>query len=164
MDAVNKENAPKTGRKHRILAVILPLAAFVLELLPLGAVLRFGHMQTETGSVIYRLQGYSYFDLMLPGYGNFGPFIAGLLTTLTLIFAGIYALFERKWLLYVCTALSAAAAAASLMPLFLSAGLYNAISFAVTALLVGHAFCMAARAVSMRKREAAAQGKAVAEK
>ena len=58
MDAVNKENAPKTGRKHRILAVLLPLAAFVLELLPLGAVLRFGHMQTETGSVIYRLQGY----------------------------------------------------------------------------------------------------------
>ena len=137
MDAVNKENAPKTGRKHRILAVLLPLAAFVLELLPLGAVLRFGH---------------------------FGPFIAGLLTTLTLIFAGIYALSERKWLLYVCTALSAAAAAASLMPLFLSAGLYNAISFAVTALLVGHAFCVAARAASMRKREAAAQGKAVAEK
>ena len=102
MDAVNKENAPKTGRKHRILAVILPLAAFVLELLPLGAALRFGHMQTETGSVIYRLQGYSYFDLMLPGYGNFGPFIAGLLTTLTLIFAGIYALSERKWLLHVC--------------------------------------------------------------
>src|SRR5699024_6305682 len=54
MDAVNKENAPKPGRKHRILAVLLPLAAFVLELLPLGAVLRFGHMQTETGSVIYR--------------------------------------------------------------------------------------------------------------
>ena len=134
MDAVNKENAPKTGRKHRILAVTLPLAAFVLELLPLGAALRFGHMQTESGSVIYRLQGYSYFDLTLPGYGNFGPFIAGLLTTLTLIFAGIYALSERKWLLYVCTALSAAAAAASLMPLFLSAWLYNAISFAVTAL------------------------------
>ncbi len=120
-------------KKRRIAMLILPLAAFVLELLPFGAVLIFAEMYGNRPAS-HRV-GYSYFDLTLVGYANFGPFIAGMMTVAALIFAAVYGLWGKKGALLGAAAASGLGAVASIWPLVYGIDFYNIISAAITLLL-----------------------------
>lgn len=63
----------------RILLVIFPLAALILELLPNGVVLNFANPEGEPWR-----HTYSYFSLTPFGYANFGPFLTAILTCVLL--------------------------------------------------------------------------------
>lgn len=114
--------------KKRLTAVILPLIAIVLELLPWGAVLIFapspGERLRETAS---------YFSLTPFGYGNFGPLITAILSCL-LLAAALWNLAKRNKakLLFV---LSVLALIASLSPLCLGFRFYSLTAAFISAVL-----------------------------
>ena len=112
--------------------------AFLLELLPVGAVLIFAPAPGETLRVTV-----SHFDLTAFGYANFAPLPAGLLTVFCLV-GGILALcfFRRakRWrnALFVCTLAAALLSAAPLLlgPAYMAAGSWAVtLSLAVAAAL-----------------------------
>lgn len=67
----------------RVLAAVFLALSLALELTPYGAVLRFGR-PAEDGSIGFFRETYSYFSLLPVGYGNFFPFLTGLLTAVLL--------------------------------------------------------------------------------
>ena len=89
--------------------------AFVLELLPIGAVLVFAPSPEERLRVTV-----SYFDLVAFGYANFAPLLTGILTVFCLA-GSIPAVFlfgrSRRWrnALFVCTLIAAVLSVAPLL-------------------------------------------------
>lgn len=69
-------------KRVRFLTPICPAAAVILELLPFGAVLRFGQPDGEPIR-----QTFSYFSLLPFGYANFWPLITAALSCVLLILA-----------------------------------------------------------------------------
>lgn len=63
----------------RVLTPVFLALALALELTPWGVILRFGY-QEEDGSIGLVRESFSYFSLLPVGYGNFFPFLTGLLT------------------------------------------------------------------------------------
>lgn len=68
----------------RGLTAVFFAAALGLELTPCGAVMRFGY-QAEDGSIGFVRKTYSYFSLLPVGYGDFFPFLTGVLTAALLL-------------------------------------------------------------------------------
>lgn len=68
----------------RVLTAVFFAAALGLELTPCGAVMRFGY-QAEDGSIGFVRKTYSYFSLLPVGYGDFFPFLTGILTAALLL-------------------------------------------------------------------------------
>ena len=64
----------------KLILLLFPIVALILELLPNGVVLRFGNPDGEPW--IYT---YNYFDLTPFGYANFGPFITAILTCVLIV-------------------------------------------------------------------------------
>jgi transcriptional regulator with XRE-family HTH domain len=76
-----KEDSIKWSNKSCYLsAVVLQGAAFVLELLPVGAVMVFASGPNERITEVY-----SYFSLLPLGYANFTPMLTGALTVAVLL-------------------------------------------------------------------------------
>ena len=80
--------------KKRLIYVIFPAIAVILELLPYGSVLNFGRQATD-GSIGYFRETYSYFDLMPFGYGHFGCLITAIMTCILLVLGVLY--FFKGW-------------------------------------------------------------------
>ncbi len=81
------------------LLVVIPVAVLVLECLPLSLVMRF---MGDPGIGTEYLTYVSYFDFLVVGYGNWGPFLAGVLTCV-LVLLGIINYVRphvklRKWI------------------------------------------------------------------
>lgn len=76
----------------RILGAAALGAALVLELLPLGVVMRFAKGPNE----LFPPEYYSYFSLTPFGYGNFTPLLTGLLTVAALLLAVLTILWRKK--------------------------------------------------------------------
>ena len=76
----------------RIATAVCLGAALILELLPWGAVLRFGRL-AEDGTIGTFRETYSYFSLMPLGYGNLFPMLTGILTAVLLLLA----LLQLRW-------------------------------------------------------------------
>ena len=76
--------------KKRILYLIFPIIALILEILPFGAVCNFANPEGESIR-----KTYSYFDLTPYGYSNFAPFLTAIITCVILVLLIIY-LFSSK--------------------------------------------------------------------
>ncbi len=98
----------------RILFLLLPALAIVLEAIPYGAVLNFGNPEGEP----FR-RTFSYFDLTPYGYANFGPFLAALCTCALLICTLMHFLLKKRSLFTAAKWFSLFAFFTSLLPLFL---------------------------------------------
>ena len=57
-------------KKLGVIRLFICLAAIITELLPLGAVLKYGLM-SDSGHLIFRFENYSYFDVTPFGYAMF---------------------------------------------------------------------------------------------
>lgn len=119
----------------KILFVILPLAALILELLPYGAVLNFANPEGEPWR-----RTYSYFSLTPFGYANFGPFLTAILTCVLLVLVTIYLFKPRNGLNTAIKSVAAIATATSLMPLIFGADYITVIGLVIT-LLLAVTFC-----------------------
>ena len=117
--------------KKRLLVLILPVLALVLELLPYGAVLRFGR-PAEDGSIGYFRKRYSYFDLALFGYANFAPLLTGIITCILLVLLGIYCVTGKPGLAAATRGLTGICAIISLFPLLFGISCYSVIGALIT--------------------------------
>ena len=79
--------------KKRLLLLIAPIIALILECLPYGVILKFADAPDSTYT-----ETYSYFSLLPFGYAVFGPLIAAVLTCALLIVTVIYVIFAKEGL------------------------------------------------------------------
>ncbi len=77
-------------KKWYCLSFITIIAAFVLEVLPYGAVLNFG---SPDGTV--KRATYSYFNMITFGYANFGPIPTALFSTVILIGVAVLLVYKK---------------------------------------------------------------------
>lgn len=109
--------------------------AFVLELLPLGVVMRFAKGPNE----LFPPEYYSYFSLLPFGYGDFTPLLTGMLTVAALVSAALALVLRGRSeklrnAAFICASL---ALLLSLVPLFLSGWEYMTwASYAVSGCLL----------------------------
>lgn len=115
-------------KKSKWIPPVLLLAVLFLELLPFGAVLNFANPEGEA----YR-RTYSYFDLTVYGYANFGPFLCALLTSVLLILSFVN--LKRNWEKPLGL-LSALALLFSLAPLCYGLDSYSVIGGVISLLLL----------------------------
>lgn len=128
--------AKKKRKAGRIAVVILAVLVILLELLPYGAVLRFGSPE-GIESVHY----FSYFDLTPYGYANFGP----LLTALLSVAIFILSFFSKRGCTIAALVCNAVAFFTSLLPLILyGLKIYSVVGGAITLVL---AACLVVRLV-----------------
>lgn len=115
--------------KKKILLLVFPAIALILEVLPYGAVMCHfnpkGRPFRET---------YSYFDMVPFGNANFGPLFTGILTCVLLILA-ILALWKGKWVRPL-RAVALLALGTSLMPFVLSLQNYSLVGAGISLLLL----------------------------
>lgn len=117
--------------KKKWVAILLPIIAIILELLPYGAVLNFAPGPGET-----LRKTYSYFSLMPFGYANFGPFMTALLTCIILLLAVILLFRDGKGIkkaLFICSII---AIVTSLMPLMFGVSYLTVVGGCITVVLV----------------------------
>ena len=88
------------------------IAALLLERDPSGVILYF----MNANGPPFR-ETVSYFDLLLVGYGDFGPFLTGVLTCVLSVLALVFLFLPREGLRKAIFCLSAAAVIASLLHL-----------------------------------------------
>lgn len=112
---------------RKYLIFTLALIAVILEMLPFGAVLSFA---TPEKTVV---NTYSYFDLTVFGYANFGPFLTSVLSCVLAVLCCIGLFVSSKGIRVAITVISFAATAFSLMPLMFGIGYYTFVAFCITA-------------------------------
>lgn len=123
--------------KKKLAAVLLPIIAIILELLPYGAVLNFAPGPGET-----LRQTYSYFSLMPFGYANFGPFITALLTCVILLLTVVLLFKDSKGIrksIFVCSII---AIVTSLMPLMFGFSYLTVVGACITVVLAAECLVM----------------------
>lgn len=114
----------------RAILLILPISAFVLQLLPYGAVLNFANPEGEP----FR-RTYSYFSLVPVGYASFGPMLTGVLTCILLTLLLVW-LFNKNAVLYrVAWSACACSLAASVTPVFYGIRYISVIGVMISVLL-----------------------------
>ena len=118
-------------KTKKILMFFLAVGAWVLETLPYGAALNFANPEGEPWHVTY-----SYFDPILVGYANFGPFVAAILTCVLIVLTAIGLFNSGKRLNVAVAIVSAIAAALSLSPALYGADYITAVGVTITLLLL----------------------------
>ena len=116
-------------RKQPIVIFAILIVILVLELLPYGAVLHFGHPEGEP-----LRETFSYFDMTPYGYANFGPFITAILTCLLLVISVINLLVDNYKIKSTIKIVSLIALVASLAPLIVNS--YSVIGGVISLLLL----------------------------
>lgn len=122
-------------KSKKILCIIIPLLALVLELLPYGVVLNFA---SEPGSnARYVQQLYSYFSLVPFGYANFGPLVTAIITCILIPFSVLAVILGKDALRRINCGLCALGVFTSLLPLLLFGKTYlTVIGIVITILFV----------------------------
>ena len=122
------------GKKMKILGIarlMCCVAAVVIQILPLGAVLRFG-ITAQDGTVSFSFENYSYFDITPFGYAMFNYMICAVLTAIASLLSIVRTVTKSRRQTPV-TVLSAIALAMSLIPYIF--GAYNIFTIIVSVLL-----------------------------
>ena len=122
------------GKKMKILGIarlVCCVAAVVIQILPLGAVLRFG-ITAQDGTVSFSFENYSYFDITPFGYAMFNYMICAVLTAIASLLSIVRTVTKSRRQPPV-TVLSAIALAMSLIPYIF--GAYNIFTIIVSVLL-----------------------------
>ena len=117
-------------RKKRI-ALSATTLAFVLELLPYGAVCNFANPEGEPWR-----RTYSYFDLTPFGYANFAPFLTALLTCALLVLL-IVSIVTKKQMRVPMLSVSVIATLLSLAPLLLGVSFFSLVGAMISLALLG---------------------------
>ena len=117
--------------KKRLLVLILPIIALILEILPYGAVLNFGQ---PNGRIIK--ETYSYFNLLPFGYANFGPFLTAILTCILIALLVVFCVKGKNSFLKTASVLTGVAIFTSIMPLF-----FEISSFSIIGLFISLTLC-----------------------
>ena len=116
-------------KKLKIVNIITVLAALVLEILPYGVRMKWADFYLE------RYTFHSYFDLTVWGYGDMGPFVCGVLTSVMLIMLCVSLFLNpKKQYNIVLIAVSISAAMLSVVPSFF--GSYTVVGLVITTLLI----------------------------
>ena len=105
--------------------------AFVLELLPYGAVCNFANPEGEPWR-----RTYSYFDLTPFGYANFAPFLTALLTCALLVLL-IVSIVTKKQMRAPMLSVSVIATLLSLAPLLLGVSFFSLVGAMISLALFG---------------------------
>lgn len=105
--------------------------AFVLELLPYGAVCNFANPEGEPWQ-----RTYSYFDLTPFGYANFAPFLTALLTCALLVLL-IVSIVTKKQMRAPMLSVSVIATLLSLAPLLLGVSFFSLVGAMISLALFG---------------------------
>ena len=105
--------------------------AFVLELLPYGAVCNFANPEGEPWR-----RTYSYFDLTPFGYANFAPFLTALLTCALLVLL-IVSIVTKKQMRAPMLSVSVIATLLSLAPLLLGVSFFSLVGAMISLALLG---------------------------
>lgn len=121
--------------RKNVLVLIPIAAALVLEILPYGAVCNFGY-QADDGTIAYMRSLYSYFDLLPFGYGNFAPFLTGILTCAVLVLALVFCVTGKRRLLLPAKILLCIGIVLSLCPLLFGIAYFSAVGALITASLI----------------------------
>lgn len=122
------------GKKMKILGIarlVCCVAAVVIQILPLGAVLRFG-ITAQDGTVSFSFENYSYFDITPFGYAMFNYMICAVFTAIASLLSLLRTVTKSRRQTPV-TVLSAIALAMSLIPYIF--GAYNIFTIIVSMLL-----------------------------
>lgn len=122
------------GKKMKILGIarlVCCVAAVVIQILPLGAVLRFG-ITAQDGTVSFSFENYSYFDITPFGYAMFNYMICAVFTAIASLLSLLRTVTRSRRQTSV-TVLSAIALAMSLIPYIF--GAYNIFTIIVSVLL-----------------------------
>ena len=122
------------GKKMKILGIarlVCCVAAVVIQILPLGAVLRFGIM-AQDGTLSFRFENYSYFDITPFGYAMFNYMICAVLTAIASLLSLLRTVTRSRRQTPV-TVLSGIGLAMSLIPYI--SGAYNIFTIIVSVLL-----------------------------
>ena len=122
------------GKKMKILGIarlMCCVAAVVIQILPLGAVLRFG-ITAQDGTVSFSFENYSYFDITPFGYAMFNYMICAVFTAIASLLSLLRTVTRSRRQTPV-TVLSAIALAMSLVPYIF--GAYNIFTIIVSVLL-----------------------------
>ena len=122
------------GKNMKILGIarlVCCVAAVVIQILPLGAVLRFG-ITAQDGTVSFSFENYSYFDITPFGYAMFNYMICAVLTAIASLLSLLRTVTRSRRQTPV-TVLSAIALAMSLIPYIF--GAYNIFTIIVSVLL-----------------------------
>ncbi|MBS7397220.1 MAG: hypothetical protein KIG32_02160 [Ruminiclostridium sp.] len=114
-----------------IARLVCCVAAVVIQILPLGAVLRFG-ITAQDGTVSFSFENYSYFDITPFGYAMFNYMICAVFTAIASLLSIVRTVTKSRRQTPV-TVLSAIALAMSLIPYIF--GAYNIFTIIVSVLL-----------------------------
>ena len=113
-------------KKLGVIRLFICIAAIITELLPLGAVLKYGLM-SDNGHLIFRFENYSYFDVTMFHY-----MICAVTTTITAMLSLLWIFFGKKRQTPI-TVLSAIALAMSAVPYIIMT--FNVFTVIISALL-----------------------------
>ena len=116
--------------KKKYLSLILPIVAFIMELLPNGIKMQFLTPPGESPII----KTTSYFDLLPFGYGNVTPFVTAILTCILIAAAIVFVIKESPKVRSIAKYIALASTIISVCPVFL--GSYTIISGIISALLL----------------------------
>ena len=123
--------------KKRLLLLIAPLIALILECLPNGVIMTFADGPDSTFTMTY-----SYFGLTPIGYAMYGPFLTAVMTCVIIILSLIYVFTAKQGLKIAILVLSAFVTVFSVLPLPIILGIET-----VTVINVIVAACLLAEAI-----------------
>ncbi len=115
----------------KLFAFFSAIVAFVLELLPYGAVCNFANPEGDPWR-----RTYSYFDLTPFGYANFAPFLTALLTCALLVLL-IVSIVTKKQMRAPMLSVSVITTILSLAPLLLGVSFFSLVGAMISLALLG---------------------------
>ncbi len=117
--------------KKKLLYLVFPIIALILEILPYGAVCNFA-----TGPNEIIIETFSYFDLTPFGYANFSPFLTAIITCAVLALLVINLFADKPRMLKVSKALVCVGAVLSVCPLLYGINYYSLVGVLITVSLI----------------------------
>lgn len=119
--------------KKRLLCIVFPAIALILEILPFGAVCNFAVSPEKI-----QRKTFSYFSLIPYGYANFTPFITAMITCVVIVLLLVYCFRGKHSIAKASKVLTGVGAVVSFGQFFLGLNYISIVSVLISiALVVG---------------------------